>query len=224
MTAVSDALAAAIVAARLTPDESQLVFRRLLDSLARPGRVAWLPADVARRVPPAVVPVLALCDLEVTCCVVGAPSSGVDWADVVAAATGARRAGISEAAWVVALAPLDGDDVAHLRRGTALAPEHGARLVQACGQLHMGAGEQPWSSTDPEVGHVTVELRGPGIPDRRRITVTGVTAGVFEALSAANAAFPAGVDTWLVADSGALIGLPRTTHISVISSPNQGAV
>jgi alpha-D-ribose 1-methylphosphonate 5-triphosphate synthase subunit PhnH len=217
MSHVTDDLAAAIVAARLTPDEAQVVFRRLLDALARPGRMAWLPADVARRVPPALVPVLALCDLEVTCCVVARADQHVDWAEVVATATGARRVGLAESAWVAALDRLSGDDIAQLRRGTALAPEQGARLVHACRQLHVGEGSQPWSSADHHEAVVTIELTGPGIPDRRRISITGVDPEVFDALAAANQAFPAGVDTWLVADSGALIGLPRTIRIAVLA-------
>jgi len=223
MTTVSHDLAAAIVAARLDPNESQVVFRRLLDALARPGRMVWLPADVARRVPPALVPILALCDLEVTCCVAGDHPTGVDWAEVVAVATGARRGEAHEAAWVVVLSSSSPHDVAQLRRGTALAPEQGTRLVHACRQLHVGDGEQPWSSDDPLEAHVTIELRGPGVPDRRRITVAGIKADVFEALSQVNESFPAGVDTWLVADSGALIGLPRTTQITVTAQTRRGA-
>ena len=223
MTAVSDELAEAMVAARLTPAESQVVFRRLLDALARPGRIAWLPADVARRVPPVLVPLLALCDLEVTCCVVQESETPVDWSQVVSATTAARMVPMHQAAWVAALGPLDGGHVLRLQRGTALAPELGTRLVQACRQLHMGEGEQPWSSTDPDAGHVTVELRGPGIPEQRRVTVTGVGVDYFDALNATNAAFPAGVDMWLVAESGALIGLPRTTKVTVITHGTKGA-
>lgn len=218
MTAVSDATAAAIVAARLSPHEAQLVFRRVLDALARPGRVAWLPADVVRRVPPALIPALALCDLEVTHCVV----DDERWGDVVAAATGSRGVALGEASWVITLRALNPTEVGRLLRGSAQAPERGARLVQGCRELHMGAGDQPWSSTDVGASIITVEVSGPGVPEVRRFTVTGVHAHFFEALSRVNDSFPAGVDTWLVADSGAVVGLPRTTRIVVVDRTTRG--
>jgi alpha-D-ribose 1-methylphosphonate 5-triphosphate synthase subunit PhnH len=218
MTAVSDATADAIVAARLSPHESQLVFRRVLDALARPGRLAWLPADVVRRVPPAFIPALALCDLEVTHCVVDDPW----WGAVVEAATGSRGAPVDEASWVVTKRALTPDDVASLVRGTAHAPERGTRLVHSCRELHMGAGDQPWSSTEAGASIMTVEVSGPGVPQVRRFTVTGLHRQFFDALSHANRGFPAGVDTWLVADSGAVIGLPRTTRIDVVDCTTRG--
>jgi phosphonate C-P lyase system protein PhnH len=226
MTTVADHLASAIVAARLNPQESQIVFRRLLDTLARPGRLGWLPADVARRVPPALVPLLALCDLEVTCCVVESPSDGpsnVAWAEVVASATGARTAPLHEAGWIAALGHLAADHVAGLRRGSTSAPEHGARLSVACRELHIGAGEQPWSATEIGTPIVTIDVRGPGVPDRRCLTLSGVTPEVIDALRDANAHLPAGVDTWFVADSGAVIALSRTTRVTVIASTVKGA-
>ncbi len=222
MTAVSDHRAAAIVAARLTPDESQLVFRRVLEALARPGRLAWLPADVARRVPPTLVPLLALCDLEVTSCVVHSDAEA-DWGEVLAIATGTRPSALADAAWVAALRPLTFDEVADLQRGDAARPERGARLVHSCRELHMGAGEQPWSRTEIGEAIATIEVRGPGVPGMRRITVTGVDTRLFEALESANRSFPAGVDTWLVADSGAVLGLARTTQITVVHHTTRGA-
>lgn len=226
MSTVADRFASAIVAARLDAAESQIVFRRLLDTLARPGRLAWLPADVARRVPPTLVPLLALCDLEVTCCIVestGVEQGPVPWAEVVASATGARLTSLPDASWIAALGSLTASDLAGLRRGSASAPEHGARLSVACRELHVGAGEQPWSATAPGTPIVTIELRGPGVPDCRRLTLSGVDPEVFAALSLANAHLPAGIDTWLVADAGAVIALSRTTQVTVTTSTVKGA-
>lgn len=226
MTTVSDHLANALVAARLDPDESQIVFRRLLDTLARPGRLAWLPADVARRVPPALVPLLALCDLEVTCCIVEPPSAEpnpVMWADVVASATGARTAPLTDAAWIAALGPLTASDIAGMQRGSTSAPEQGARLSVACRELHIGAGEQPWSATESGTPIVTIEVRGPGVPGSRCLTLSGVDPEILAALRDANTHLPAGVDTWFVADSGAVIALSRTTQVTIIASGIRGA-
>jgi hypothetical protein len=54
------------------------------------------------------------------------------------------------------------------------------------------------------------------VPGRRLVGVDGVDAGVFVALSQVNAAFPVGVDAWLLDGDGALVGLPRSAAIRVV--------
>jgi hypothetical protein len=74
--------ATTIARARLHPDESQRVFRVLVDALASPGRTYRLPHDVVGRAPMALVPLLAMCDIEVSITVL---PDRHDWAGVVTA-------------------------------------------------------------------------------------------------------------------------------------------
>jgi hypothetical protein len=73
--------------ARLTPFESQHVFRVLLDALARPGRIAAFDPSLGDRVPPALLGLLALADVDVSISVTGGegdPSgtAALAWEDV----------------------------------------------------------------------------------------------------------------------------------------------
>jgi alpha-D-ribose 1-methylphosphonate 5-triphosphate synthase subunit PhnH len=107
---------------------------------------------------------------------------------------------------VVAVRPPSEDEVAALPRGDALHPELGARLILAVDGL----------STPEGAGTGTVlTLTGPGVPGYRRIRAAGPPPEVFRALAAVNSAFPAGVDTFLVAADGTVAGLPRSAHISI---------
>jgi alpha-D-ribose 1-methylphosphonate 5-triphosphate synthase subunit PhnH len=208
-------MSTAPVSDRLSPLSSQAVFRVLLDSLARPGRIIQLPASADGHsanaagngalappagVGPGIVP-LALAVIGSKVAVVGAPS----WQERICRATGASTADIAEASLVAIYGAADPAAIALLRRGHALAPEDGAKVGLGCAALTEGGN-----------GEVTVELSGPGVPGRSRLGVNGVGRAVFDALRAANSRFPAGVDVWLVDQRGQVAGLPRSTRLAVI--------
>ena len=90
-------------------------------------------------------------------------------------------------------------------------PERGARLFVLCAAISEG-------STD---AGTTIRVHGPGASAGRTITVTGVDAEVFRALAAANRAFPAGVDTWLVTDDRRMVGIPRSSRIDIIEGATE---
>ena len=196
-------------AQRLSPFTSQAVFRVLLASLAQPGRVFQLPEAIMRprtgleadqAVGPGIVP-LALAVIGSKIAVPRAP----DWAARICQATGASDADVPEASLVALYAPIDATAISELRRGSATAPEEGAKVGLACDTLIAGG-----------PGDVTLELSGPGMPGRTRLGVDGVSRDVFDALRAVNGAFPAGIDTWLVDKRGQVAGLPRSTRQAVV--------
>ncbi|MGW5364788.1 phosphonate C-P lyase system protein PhnH [Actinopolymorpha pittospori] len=185
-------------AIRLNPFAAQCVFDQLLDSLARPGTLAQL--EFPPGVPPASLPAVALADVEVRVAVL---EDGAGWADPVYAVTGAPPAPAAEADMVVALRPVTAEEVTTLRRGTAYAPEDGARLVIAVERL------------DSETGPLRLALSGPGVPGERTVAVTGLDHTVVTALARVNSDFPAGVDVHLVAADGVLVSVPRSVRIRI---------
>lgn len=198
-----------LLGARLTGDQSLSVFRAVLEALSRPGKVVDLPAGVATSVPPAAVPVLALADLDVSVATFEV-GDGPMWASSIRSVTGCRLAPAADADMILAERPPTADEVSSLRVGTAHAPERGARLFVRCDAITEG-------STS---AGTTIRIKGPGASAGRTITVIGVGGDVFGALAAANRAFPAGVDTWLVAGDRRMVGIPRSSRIDVLADPD----
>lgn len=195
-----------LVAARLDRERSLSVFRTLLAALSRPGRVVQLDVapDAPAALPPALLPVLALADLDQRVAVLGDET----WGRVVAAVTGAVVVDdVAAADVVVALRPPTRDELHRVRVGTHAAPEAGARVVVACRALRA----EPSPSDDSDAAAFTV--RGPGAAAGRRVRAAGLDDVVVAGIRRATLDFPAGFDTWLVDDSGAVVGLPRSVEI-----------
>ncbi|CAN5793222.1 phosphonate C-P lyase system protein PhnH [soil metagenome] len=201
--------------ARMSPDESQQAFRALLDALARPGHVVVLPASLTDRMPPVLVPVAALADVEVSVAVLTDPADR--WADAVLQATGARAAPLAQAQLVACRRAPEPAELASLERGDPDAPERGTRVSIACRSLRS-------SGVDGAGGPgVALTLRGPGVESATHVVVEGLRPEALAAMVEANHSFPAGIDAWLVADDGSVVGLPRSTRITVRPAPGPGA-
>ena len=201
--------------ARLSPSESQKAFRALLDALARPGRVVRLPVSLTERMPAVLVPAAALADVEVTVAVLTGPDD--DWADAVLQATGARVAPFTQAEMVVFRRAPSATEVASLERGDATSPERGARVSIACRSLRAPEGPSGPDASRAAGSGLTLTVRGPGVKGTVQVVVDGLDPGALGALADANRSFPAGVDAWLVADDGSVVGLPRGA--SVVAGP-----
>ncbi|MDY7104606.1 MAG: phosphonate C-P lyase system protein PhnH [Actinomycetota bacterium] len=196
-------------AARLDGARSQRVFRALLAALARPGTIVDLDQP-SSPVPAALVMALALADVDTTHAVIGDTADG-RWSRVIAAATSSRPVPAGDADLVTALVPPTPSQVAHLRVGTPRAPERGARLALAVTAL----------GVPPERAGALARLTGPGVDGEVALGVDGIGPGLLAALADRNAAFPAGVDAWLVSEA-AVVGLPRSTSIAVEPGPGAG--
>ena len=194
-------LAPRVAGATLGPDEAQRTFRAVLDALARPGRTYRLPERPLRTVPAALLPVLALADLDTPACVLGDDPDG-GWQQVLATVTSAPAAVLPQARLVAALRPLSGDELRALRRGSAAAPEEGALLSAAV--------------SDGDRGDSRWQLSGPGVAGPDVITPVGWDGRLAAAREQAVAGFPAGVDLLLVSPDGRVLGIPRSTAITVI--------
>ncbi|CAN5500685.1 hypothetical protein BH23ACT3_BH23ACT3_22390 [soil metagenome] len=199
--------------ARLDAAVSLAVFRTALSAMSRPGRVERLPDAAPASIPAALLVPLALADLEVAVAVLDHPpddgAGRASWAELVRTATGARLVSeVAAADLVVAQRAPTPYEVSTLRTGDAVAPEKGARLVLACAALRR-------CDHEPHDSGVQLRLTGPGAASGRTVCVEGVEPAVFAALRETNRSFPAGVDTWLVADDGSVIALPRSAHVEV---------
>lgn len=183
---------------RLDPSVSQRVFDVLMRTLAEPGRVRRLPPDVSDLPAPALLG-LALCDVDVDFAVVGHEPEATELATELSAATRAQRVAVADAGHVIHLAPPF--DIGTHRRGTALAPELGARV--AIPVRHIGQG-------------TAYELTGAGVPGQRRLTIDGLDAELVTSLGRASGSFPTGLDTWLFADDGSVVALSRSTDIRLV--------
>lgn len=194
--------------------QSQRIFRVLLDALCRPGRPLALDGGLTGEaaLPPALLVPLALAGVEVRLTVLTAPESPA-WASSIAAVTGAATVALDRADMVVALRTPTVEELRSVRQGSDETPELGARLVLTCTDLVEGV----------YPGHgqrVVLEIEGPGVPGRCHFGVDGLPLAVFEALVLMNRRFPEGVDTFLVSDSGLVIGIPRSSRIRI----NEGSI
>lgn len=175
---------------------SQATFRSLLTSLSRPGSVVDLPVPGLGA---AVVP-LALADVETTVAVIGDRAV----AEIVVRATGAAASPVEDAELVACCGRTAASTVARLSTGSALAPELGTKVGIDCDRLVAGG-----------PGQLTVTVSGPGVKGATRLGVDGLDAEVLEAVAAANADPPVGIDVWLVDQSGHIVGLPRSCRLEV---------
>ena len=214
-----------LAAARLDPASSLAVFRALLAAASRPGVVTPIDAsrigEASQRPPAVLLPALALLDLDHVVAVLDEP--GRDETDrdetapspsaLLSAATGARPTDdLSDADIVIAVRATTADELLTMRRGSAHEPELGARLVMACRTI-MAVTD---AADRPDPAWSTVRLRGPGVPEPgREVAIDGVSDDVFRALIETNRDFPAGIDTWFVADDGSVVAVPRSSTIEI---------
>lgn len=177
-------------------------FRALMDALANPGLAQAL---VAAEHPVGLVPDLAavaltLCDHDTEV-----------WLDPTLA---------NDAAVVAWLrfqtgAPLVGEPAQ-----AQFALVSAARLLPVLGRFALGSDEYPDRSTTIALAVASLEggpvltLRGPGIEDTRTIAPVGLPEGFLGQWADNRALFPRGVDVLLLS-GGQVIGLPRTTRLSM---------
>jgi alpha-D-ribose 1-methylphosphonate 5-triphosphate synthase subunit PhnH len=196
--------------APLSVAQSQLVFRAVMEALARPGTVGLLPVqEDAGGPPPALLPLLALADLGTPACVLADTD---EWAGVVRAMTSAPAARLDQARLVAALRPVSDDELASLRTGTQEAPEDGALAFLSVAGIRPLPDGESLDGEGPSDGRL-LQLSGPGIPATAALLVTGLAPGFVAVRRELTRLFPAGADLVLVTPEGQVAGLPRTTLI-----------
>jgi len=187
-------------------DDTQNVFRTLLDALARPGTIrtidTTLPAaadanDPSRAGLAAFASLLTLADY-VTPVWLAQPDAALAAAlrfhadaPLAASAADASFAYVHDAA---ALPPLDA-----FAAGTPESPENAATVFVRVDALSGGA---------------PLTLSGPGIDGTGSIAPVGLPERFWSERAELASQFPCGIDFYLVCGAS-LVGLPRTTHVEV---------
>ncbi|MDO9612342.1 MAG: phosphonate C-P lyase system protein PhnH [Serpentinimonas sp.] len=181
---------------------SQAVFRRALEALSLPGRVLELPHPAqtpANGHPAAALLLLALLDSD--CSLWLSPSLAGSQAQAwLRFHTGCRCVsdpGAARFLWFAAADPWPA--LAQLDWGSDEYPDQSATCVIELQSLHEGQS-------------APLLLSGPGILESQNLHARGLPADFAAQWAANHAAFPRGVDAFLVAGHS-VCGLPRSTRV-----------
>ncbi len=189
--------------------ESQRVFRRLLQAFSRPGRCVRIePLDPQAPFAAALALGRCLLDEAVSCGVVGTADTADGLRGLLLQETRVRTAEPEKAdfLWVCGVENAAGW-LARVCRGSAEAPQEGATVVCCLGSPGEVRAAQ----------RLLVRLAGPGIESPAGIApeMEGIPLAAWEELQAANAEFPRGVDTVFLQPEGRLMAIPRSTRIRI---------
>lgn len=187
---------------------SQAVFRATLQALSLPGRPVTVSHDAetpAEGHPASAAVLLALLDAD--CSLWLSPrlanSPAAAWLRFHTGCQLTSDLAQARFVWVAAGDALP--DLAGMAQGSDADPDQSATCVV---DLPMGFGDAT------ATGAWT--LRGPGIPTTQALAAPGLPADFALQWQANHAAFPRGVDL-LLASATEVVGLPRTTQISLVS-------
>lgn len=184
------------------PATQQLVYRALLDAMARPGTLADLAALAGGQLRAGVIALAALLDHTVSLC---------DLEEALSPQTRrfleAAPAPQDEAGYLLAAAARPPDPGLSPRLGTLASPDQGATLVLDGASVGRGP--------------LVLALGGPGIPGERRLALGGFDPAWLARREEWVAGFPLGVDL-ILADAGRIACLPRTTRVRVLRREGRG--
>ncbi|GAB3393188.1 hypothetical protein GCM10027568_21760 [Humibacter soli] len=212
----------------LDGDTAQRAFHATMEAFARPGTVHRLPAGaVPSRVPAVVAPLLALADIMT-------PIAAIDSDDddlaahaitVISRLVAAKATAPTSARFGLAFA--EPHDLCALNRGSHWSPEAGAMLFQRVTGIHVVAGDkaEERAGADDRDGAIW-RLTGPGVkPGEPVLLHVGGLGERFVSQRAERVSdYPSGIDVLLVTDRGDVVGLSRTTVITVVDDSAQPGV
>jgi len=197
--------------------DTQKIFRIMLDAMARPGKiyqlppVGWLLSNNSSKFASfeTLSGVLAtLIDHEVTFCLLGNDDSAMNLTPILSAATGSRSVTRDKADYVATLEAPETSLLSQLNPGSLLYPNIATTLISRVENLA--------NEAEGEGNGTLLALNGPGAEPNQKLWVAGTNATFFNTLSSINAGYPTGLDIIWATPSGKLVGLPRSTRITVV--------
>ncbi len=193
--------------------DSQMIFRLLLDSMSRPGRIYLLNKYDYRFIPGSFSPfclsiLKALCDNTVRFYV---DSAGAGLADYLELNTGSCAGGPDCAEYAVFDGHAFNSGFKDLNRGTIEFPEDSQTAIITAEDL-----QKPDEGIAGRDDLLLLELSGPGIKDYEHVRIKGLDRKYLESFIEMNRYFPLGIDMMIVDEEGRLVSIPRTTKLEII--------
>lgn len=191
---------------------TQKVFRSILDSMARPGKINSLqpfPLPCAVRGKTSAASILGiictLLDIEVSFWIVAPGLKGL--IGDIEFYTNARLVSLTEADYIVMSARDDPRILLEAKRGSLNYPDDSATIILEVD----GISDVPFQGGATAL---SLMLEGPGILQRKAFFVDGITESFIRTLETINAEFPLGLDLILVSRHR-IACIPRSTTIKL---------
>jgi alpha-D-ribose 1-methylphosphonate 5-triphosphate synthase subunit PhnH len=188
---------------------TQQIYRKLLDCMARPGKVQNI-CDATNMIEcdgisPALVGIaLTLTNQEVTFHVIS--NEGKEARQFLHRKTFSKHEGIAKAQYIFIQDQLDEGQICEVmyevNPGTLTDPHNSTTMIFHVKHL----------SAHGDTG-LRLKLSGPGIKERKTCYIDGLLAAWLRERQIVNREFPLGVDMIFVSESGDIVALPRTTSV-----------
>lgn len=179
--------------------DTQRVFRKILDSLSRPGKIIPLETNFEYEtilLDETMDILMTLLDSEVTFHLVGENQEATEEIEI---RTLSQPVSLGKADYIIIPQDVDKDSWSAIfqdaNKGTLLDPNRNATLIL---------------ETEAITEEAAYALTGPGVKGSQLVSITAAENWI-EARNEAVAEQPLGVDCFIIDRSGCCIGLPRTT-------------
>ena len=199
--------------------DSQIIFRSLLDAMARPGSILRLPdviitPPVANKYP--LILLMTLLDHEVSFCVLGHSDANVNAdrpavAEYLGSNTGSKESALGDADFILVCKGTSHGLIRRVKQGTLEYPDESATVVYDVGSI----GDQGYDGDDGHDEYMLLELSGPGIAGKCIIAISGMEPTEIEDVLAVRN-YPLGIDAILSDRNGNIACIPRSTNVRVM--------
>lgn len=184
---------------------TQEAFRTIMDCMARPGKIGRLNnpgfSPPWGLTPYSALLLLTLLDSETSFAVLPCQE---EWSGYIKLNTDALENEVSQAEYILLDGSHDIPDLLAVNRGELLSPEKGVTLIYQVDTI----GAAPLAS------YTGITLKGPGIKETRSVYINGMDAPHWERIKHLNREYPLGVDLFIIARDGSMIGIPRSNHFA----------
>lgn len=192
--------------------DTQHNFRALMDAMSRPGTIFKLKKHGfslnQRLFNPNILTVLkTLGDKNVTFCL--GTIYDEEYTTYIEINTGMRPVAIEYADYAVFYGKFYDDAISRVNTGTLEFPESSSCVIISVEKILEGAG------LESAAGHKLIKMKGPGIKDASKISLTGFDLKFARMITKLNAAFPLGTDVIFAGEDGNIACMPRTSMIEV---------
>ena len=196
--------------------DSQMIFRSLLDAMARPGSIVVLPdinitSPAMNRYP--LLLLMTLLDHEVSFCVSGHRDANVNAnrqavAEYLVSNTGSNESAIGDADFILVCEGSLHGLIRRVKLGTLEYPDESATVVYDVCSI----GDRGYDGHDEYILH---ELSGPGNAGKCMIAISGMEKAEIEDVLAMRD-YPLGIDAILSDRNGNIACIPRSTNVRVM--------